>query len=84
MSLIGFIPKKCHRKSSTRLTGYPTVMQKKIRAVDESKVGPLSMLELAARTIVANKIKVNPGDIPSNLESLIKSGFKCINPDCNS
>ncbi|XP_049824253.1 leucine-rich repeat-containing protein 58-like [Aethina tumida] len=77
MSLIGFTPKIENSPE------YPPVLHKNIIDIEYGEKDRCpSLKELAARTVVLNKMEVKPGDIPSNLIDYVENGHKCIIPDC--
>lgn len=78
MSLIGLTPKE-------NCSEYPRVIHSKVTDLENGeKYKCPSLMELAAKTLVLNKIKLDPDKIPSRYVSYVENGHKCIMPDCNS
>ncbi|KAF2896758.1 hypothetical protein ILUMI_09418 [Ignelater luminosus] len=53
-----------------------------VRFVSDMTYNPGSLLELTARTIKIQNVPVEPGDVPSSLLKYLKSGHRCVNPQC--
>jgi len=65
--------------SELSLRGNPLVM----RFIREMEFQPASLLEMAARTIKAEKIPFNKDDLPTSLLRYLKNSHNCVNPSCN-
>lgn len=70
-----------HIKSLSELSlrENPLVM----RFIREMEFQPASLMELAARSITAEKLTYNKDDLPKSLQKYLNNSHKCVNPSCN-
>lgn len=65
--------------SELSLRENPLVM----RFIRDMEIQPASLLEMAARSIKAEKISYNKDDLPKSLQKYLSDSHKCVNPSCN-
>eukprot|EP00092_Neocalanus_flemingeri_P025324 GFUD01027459.1.p1 GENE.GFUD01027459.1~~GFUD01027459.1.p1 ORF type:complete len:396 (+),score=86.26 GFUD01027459.1:54-1190(+) len=65
--------------SELSLRDNPLVM----RFIRDMEYQPASLLEMAARSIKAEKIPYNKNDLPRSLQKFLSMSHECVNPSCN-
>lgn len=54
-----------------------------MRFIREMEFQPASLMEIAARSIKAERLPYNKDDLPKSLQKYLVNSHKCVNPSCN-